>query len=196
MINTTINSLEDYARKIGSEVHYQEIPYPPTPPNNITYHRRHLYFKDDTAIYICYADSKELGPQGVFSGVFIPFDVLISFQMEARKKDVLDKLNPFGGKKKFKSGIPSFDAKVSIKTNDDAIMKRLLQDRSLQNIILYGTEVGEAFIAGINAAGIGFVPELKGKSHFGIFTRQSWIEDAKTIEKLFAEIKSIVKRYR
>lgn len=185
MIEKTISSLKDYARKIGSEVHYKEIPYPPTPPNNVTYHRRYLYFKDGPVYFICYADSKELGPQGVFSGVFKTLDAPLSFNVEFRKKDILDKMNVFPSKKICKSGIPSFDSKVKIKTNDQAILKRFLQEREMQNLILDGLNCGDAMLVAINMLDMGFVPELKGKSFIGVYTQMTWIEDRNMIEKLF-----------
>lgn len=185
MMETTIRSLKDYARRIGSEVHYKEIPYPPTPPTNVTYHRRYLYFKDGSAFFVCYADSKELGPQGVISGVFKSLDIPSSFNAEFRKRDILDKLNVFPSKKNCKSGIPSFDSKVRIKTNDTAVLKRFLQERNMQNFIIDGLNSGDAMLVGINMLDMGFVLELKGKSLIGVYTQMTWIEDRNMIERLF-----------
>jgi hypothetical protein len=185
MISSSLNSIEDYARKLGSEVHYKEIPYPPTPPNNITYHRRYLYFNDGSTFFVCYADSKELGPQGVYSGVLKNLDIPLSFNAEFRKRDILDKLNIFPSKKTCKSGIPSFDFKVRIKTTDKALLKRLLQERNMQNLILDGLNSGDAMLVGINMLNAGFIPELKGRSLIGIYTQMTWIEDRNMIERLF-----------
>jgi hypothetical protein len=184
-METTISLLKNHARRIGSEVNYKEIPYPPTPPTNETYHRRYLYFKYGSAFFVCYADSKELGPQGVFSGVFKILDVPSSFNAEFRKRDILDKLNVFQSKSGFKSGIPSFDSKVRIKTNDKALLKRFLQERNMQNLILVGLNSGDAMLIGINMLDMGFVAELKGKAFIGVYTQMTWIEDTNMIEKLF-----------
>lgn len=177
--------LKDYARRIGAEVNHKEIPYPPTPPYNVIYHRRYLYFKLGSAFFVCYADSKELGPQGVFSGVFQTLDIPTSFNAEFRKRDILDKLNVFQLKKSFKSGIPSFDSKVRIKTNDKAMLNRLLQERKLQKLILDGLNSGDAMLIGINMLDMGFAAELKGKSFIGVYTQMTWIEDKNMIENLF-----------
>jgi len=185
MMDKTIRSLKDYARGIGSEVHYKETPYPPTPPTNVTYHRRHLYFKDGSTFFLCFADSKELGPQGVFSGVFKILDAPSSFNAEFRKRDILDRMNIFPSKKICKSGIPSFDSKVKIKSNDRAMLKRFLQERGMQNLILDGLQSDDAMLVGINMLDVDFVPELKGRSAIGLYTQMTWIEDKNMMAGLF-----------
>ena len=92
---SSVDNLKEFARKTGREIEFEEKVYPPAPPNNITYHRRTLYIPNGNSYFVCYADSKEMGPQGVFSGVFAPIELPDSFQVVFRKKDILDKINIF-----------------------------------------------------------------------------------------------------
>jgi hypothetical protein len=182
---SSIEKLKEFARKTGRQIEFKENSYPPVPPNNITYHRRTLYIPNGSSYFVCYADSKEMGPQGLFSGVFIPIEMHASFRVVFRKKDILNKINIFQKKKYLKSGIPGLDSKVSIESQDQASVKRILQDRKMQNKIINGLNSADAMIAGVNHMNIDFVPEFKGRSHFGIYTQMTWIEDTKTIENLF-----------
>ena len=182
---SSVDRIKEFARKSGREVVYNEQAYPPVPPSNITYHKRTLYIPNGNSYFICFANSKELGPQGVFSGVFIPIDLPNSFQVVFRKKDILDKLNLLQRKKFVKSGIPGIDSKISIQTNEQAIVKRMLQERNMQHRIKNGLDSADAMLAGVNHMEVDFVPGLKARSHFGIYTQMTWFEDASIIEKLF-----------
>lgn len=182
---STIDKLKEFARKSGREIEFKEKSYPPAPPNNVTYHRRMLYIQDGNRFFVCFADSTGMGADALFSGVFIPYQLPRDFQMLARKKDIMDKLNPFGKKKTCKTGIPSIDSKIRIESGYPAEVKRMLQDRGMQNKIIDGLSLTDAMQAGVNHMNVDFVPELKGKSHFGIYTQMTWIEDTKIIENLF-----------
>lgn len=181
----TLENIKDFARKTGREIVFKEQAYPPIPPNNIIYHRRTLYIQNGNSYFVCYADSKEMGPRGLFSGVFIPTSLPKSCQMVFQKKDILDRINFFQKKKYLKSGIPGFDSKVSIKSYDRSLVLRFLQEKNMQNKIIKGLNAKEAMQVGVNYLNIDFVPHFKGKSHFGIYTQMTWIEDTKTIENLF-----------
>jgi len=183
--STPFDFYKSFAKKTGREIDFKEQPYPSAIVHKVTYHRRSLYIRNGRSYFICFADSKEMGPQGLYSGVFIPFDAHKGFKMTARKKDVLDRLNPFSNKKLCKTGIPSFDAKVRIESSGPAEVKRVFQNRSMQQLVIDGLDVDDAMMIGINALDLGFVPELKEGSHLGIFTRQKWFDKEKEIEDLF-----------
>lgn len=177
--------LKEFAKSSDREFEYKEAPYHSAMMSKITYHRRKIYIPNGKSFYVCFADSKEVGPKALFSGVFMPYEAPLSTTMEIRKKDVLDKLNPFGKKNQCKTGIPSFDSLVRITSNEPAAVKRIFQDRNIQHLVRDAFKLDPVIIIGINDLDLGFVPELKGKSHLGVFTQQEWIIDGGKIEKLF-----------
>lgn len=183
--NSTIEALKTFASRSGREFDYTETPYPSAMMSKITYHRRKIYIPNGKSFYVCFADSKEMGPKALFSGVFMPYETPQSTTIVIRKKDVLDKLNPFGKKDRCKTGIPSFDSLVRITSNEPAAVKRIFQDRNIQNLVRNAFKLDPVIIIGINDLDLGFVPALKGKSQLGVYTQQEWILDGKRIEKFF-----------
>ena len=107
-----IDNLKHFAKSTGCVAEFNEFAYPSTSLHHVIYHRRTLIIPNGNSVFECYSDSKELGHQGLFSGVFVPFDAIASFTMEARKRNILDKINLFSRKKTFKSGTPGFDSTV------------------------------------------------------------------------------------
>ena len=105
-----------------------------------------------------------------------------------RKKDILDKLNPFLSQKIFKTDCESFDSKTIISGTDYSIVGKYFVNSKIQNLILDSLNFDEGIIVGINECNLDFVPAFKDKSNFGIFSRQKWIVDTYIIEELFAKI--------
>jgi len=188
--NSTVEALRKFANRTGREFDYTETPYPSAMMHKVTYHRRTIYIPDGNKSFVCFADSKEMGPQALFSGVFVPFEASTSTRVVIRKKDIIDKLNPFGKKKTCNTGIPGFDSLVRITSNEPAFVKRIFQDRNIQNLVSDAFKLNEVIIIGINDLDLGFIPTFKGTSHLGIYTQQEWIVDGKMIEKLFHLIES------
>lgn len=186
---TAQDILKEFARGSDREFEYNEVPHPSSDMiSKITYHRRNLYIPENsnsTCYFVCFADSKEMGPKALFSGVFMPFDVLKTTTLDVRKKDILDKLNPFGKKNICKTGTPTFDSQYQISSNDPTAVKRIFQNRGIQNLVADAFKLDGVIQVGINNADVEFVPGLKGKSQLGIYTRQEWITDGRMIEKLF-----------
>lgn len=183
--NSSVEVLKTFANRTGREFDYTETPYPSAMMSKVTYHRRTVYIPDGNKNFACFADSKEMGPKALFSGVFVPFEAPQSTTIVIRKKDILDKMNPFGKKKTCTTGIPTFDSLVRITSNEPAVVKRIFQDRNIQNLVREAFKLDMVIIVGINDLDVGFVPALKGKSHLGIYTQQEWIQDSKRIEQLF-----------
>ena len=183
---TTI--LKEFAKRTDRNFEFTEKPYPSVAMHKVTYHRRMLFIPNninENSYFVCFGDSKELGPKALFSGVFMHVDLPVSTIMTVRKKDVLDKLNPFSKKKYCKTGIPGFDSQVRITADDPAAVKRVFQDRKMQKLVKDAIKLDAGIIVGINDVNIDFVPILKEKSHLGVYIQQEWILDCKMIEKLF-----------
>ncbi len=192
---SSIEILKEFARRTHRRVEYSEKSYPDVYP--VTFHRRTLYVPDnefESSYYVCFHDSKEMGEYNLFSGVFTSIDVPLSTEAKVRKKDILDKLNPKIKKHSYKTG-SNFDSKAVIMGNDADRIKRIFSKSSIQKIALKVFEPEEVFFIGINVLDVDFVPGLKGKSHFGIFTTRKWILDKEMIEKLFLLIESFKRQF-
>ncbi len=181
--------LKVFAKNTGRSFEFKEEPHPSADMiSKITYHRRYLYIPENSnnsCYFVCFADSKEMGPKALFSGVFMPFDVPKTTTLDVRKKDILDKLNPFGKKNICKTGTPTFDTQYQISSNDHTAVKRIFQNRGIQNLVADAFKLDGVIQVGINDVDVEFVPGLKGKSQLGIYTRQEWITDERMIEKMF-----------
>jgi len=191
---SSLEILRSFAKRTGRDFNFTETPYPSAALHKVTYHRRTLYIPNDineNSYFVCFGDSKELGTKALFSGVFISADLPVSTSMTARKKDVLDKINPFGKKKYCKTGTPSFDSQVRITADDAAAVKRIFQDRKIQKLVTDAFKLDAGIIVGFNDVDVNFVPLLKGKSHLGIYIQQEWILDGKLIDKLFNLMESL-----
>jgi hypothetical protein len=185
---SAIDLFNDYARKTGRELIYKEQPYPSTAMQRITYHRRTLYLNDRTAdniCFACFADSREFGKYALFSGIFMPVDLPLTCHISIRNKDILDKLNPFNKKKLLKTGIPAYDAKTVITGNDPLAVKKIYQERRIQQLTDLALPLDPGIVIAINEAGIDFIPSFKDKPHLGIFTTTEWITDNSLIDKLY-----------
>ncbi len=182
--------LQEFAHRTDRDFDYKEVPYPSSAMmSKITYHKRTLVIPENsnhTSYFVCFADSKEMGPKALFSGVFMPFDIPKSTSVVIRKKDVLDKLNPFGKKNFCKTGTPTFDKQYQISSNDPTVVKRIFQERPVQKLVRDAFKIEGVIMVGINEVDVDFVPGLKGKSQLGIYTQQEWITDGRKIENLFA----------
>jgi len=185
---SSLETLKEIAKRTGREAVSSEIPYPSAAIHKVTYHRRTLYFPNNSyenSYFVCFADSKEFGNHAVFSGVFFPIDIGSSTHMVIKNKDILDKINLFGKKKFLKTGIPSYDSRVLIKGNDAVAVKRLFGEKRMKNLIDHTLKLHPGIIVAINDADVNFVPGLKGKSNLGIFITREWIMEVDLIEKLF-----------
>jgi hypothetical protein len=185
---TSIELLNDFARKTNRKVESSEKPYPTAKLHRVTYHRRTLFMPNDVnegSYFVCFGDSREFGNYAVFSGVFTSIDIPSSSRIIVRNKDILDKLNPFGKKKYCKTGIPTFDAMTRIEANDPVMVKKIFQERKMQNLVKHAIKLDPGIIISINDADVDFVPGLKGKSQLGIFITREWILDPRLIERLF-----------
>jgi hypothetical protein len=189
---TAIEILTEFAKHSGRQIEIEEKAYPSAGPlHPVTYHRRRVCIPNNpknTSYFICFGDSKEMGEKATFSGVFIPVEFATSFQIKIRKKDLMDKLNPFHKKDIIRSGIQQFDSQVAISGNDPIKARRFFNKRIIQNLVLRAFDIDEGFIVAVNELNIDFVPGLKGQSHVGIYSTQEWILDRIRIEKLFTLI--------
>jgi hypothetical protein len=193
---SAIQELSEIARRSGRELKFSEQPHKTsTAFHPVTYHRRKVYMpnKEKATCYFCwYADSTEFGDYRLFSGAFIPWDIPRASRLRIRKKDVLDRWNPFRKTNLFKTGSHKFDGSVVFSGQDDLNVRSLILDGKFQQFVLDALEVDPAVKVGVNLVNLDFVPPLQERSHLGVFFTQLWEFNPERIEQLFA----LMERFR
>jgi len=194
---SSIDILKEFAKRTGRNVEFSTKNHDYTIMHPVRYHQRSLYIPnnpDQTSFFICYGDSgapSNIGESVLYSGVFIPVDLPGDSIIKIRKKDILDKLNIFKKKKYLKSGFENFDAQTTIRGNDSLSAQKIAKSRKVQENILEAFNLDESLSIGLNTVNASFVPRLKDRSLFGIYTLNGWILEEKKIEKLFEVMENI-----
>lgn len=193
---SSIEILREYARRTNRKVEYSEKSYPDVHP--ITFHRRTLYIPNnefESSYFVCFHDSKAMGEYKLYSGAFITIDVPVTLTARIRRKDWIDKMNP-KIKRQTLSIDNTFDTKLLLTGNDQSRIKKIFSNNTVRGIILKAFELEEVLYMGINTCEIDFVPGLKGKSNFGIYTTQKWILERDMIERLFFTVEALRRCFR
>lgn len=191
---STIELLTDFANWTSRKIYASEILYPSLAIRRVTLHKRTVYIpdtKEELCFLVGYHDPKSFSENELFFGVFftIPFPSTTTFNI--RKKDMLDKLNPFLAKKSLTIGSPKFDSSTVITGNNKILTSEILNDTKVQDLILELLEIRDCVNIGLNDVDLDFVPHFKDKSSFGVFTKQVWFVDTEMIENLFAKVRQL-----
>ena len=193
---SAIEELSELARRSGREIKFSEQPHKTsTAIHPVTYHRRRVYMpnKEKATAYFCwYADSTEFGEYRLFCGAFIPWDIPRASRLRIRKKDVLDRWNPFRKYNPIKTGSQKFDGSVVFSGQDDLNVRSLLFDGKFQQMVLKTLEMNPALKVGVNMVNLDFAPPLQDQSHLGVFFTQHWEFKLERIEQLF----DLMERFR
>lgn len=193
---STIELLSDFAVQTNRKIYSTEVLYPSTAVHRITLHKRTVFIPDtdeELSFLVGYHDPRSFSENELFFGVFFKTSLPSTLSFDIRKKDILDKLNPFLAKKIFKTGSNQFDSSAVITGNDNIKTNQVLNDRVLQNLILELLEVRECLNIGLNEVNLNFVPNFVGSSNFGVFTKQAWFVDHEIIQNLFVQIRQLEK---
>lgn len=193
---STIELLSEFAANSHRAIHFTENAYPTSTAERVVHHKRTVYMANnahETSFLVGYNDPKNFGANELHFGVFAPLDRFQAYTFSARKKDLLDRLNPFLRKKTITSGIDYYDQMLIISGNDEGAVRKILGMNGLVNHISESIEMRNAINIGLNACFIEFVPAFKDKSSFGIFTRQEWIMDHEIIEQMFKKVEAMRK---
>ncbi|MCX6232207.1 MAG: hypothetical protein NTZ33_11755 [Bacteroidetes bacterium] len=187
---SAIDKLIAFTEKTNRKIYFAEYMYPGILSKNAN-HKRTVYIPDtaeELIFLIAYQDPKSMSENELFFGAFFPISISTSSTMNIRKKDIIDKINPFLKHKIFKTGTEQFDASAIISGNDETLVSKYFLQYNMQNLVLDSLDISNAINIGINELDLDFVPAFKNKSHIGIFTRQKWLVDNAIIEKLFKNI--------
>lgn len=194
---STLDALSEIARLTNRQIFVSEAPYPGTTINPVVLHKRTVYMpdaKNDRCFLAAFSDPKSFENNNMFFGVFFTVPWPKSSTFEIRKKDTLDRLNPFLAGKTHRIEGGHFNSAAVIKGNDERLMNRILLNEQTQQLILDVLSMNEYWFAGLNAVDLGFIADINQYSCFGIYTRQTWITDRERIEELFAIAAGLCRR--
>ena len=168
---------------------FKEEPYPTYYGNRLTKYRTTVYISNraiDSCYFVCFWDPfYKIGEYTKFSGIFFPISYGSNQTFNIRKRNFVDALNPFSKNTSSKTGLSAFDSKVVIKNPDQAQLPKLFRSSKAHYLFFQALDIDKAMTIGINELNLDFVPALKNKPHFGIYTRQEWFLDPQDIEELF-----------
>ena len=185
---TTKEIFTEFAEASGRTIEYKEQAYPSMRAYSIALHKRTAYIPNNaegTSYYVCFQDPKYLGKLNLFCGVFIPVSLPLSTTLNIREQHIFDKLNPFLNKRTLSTGSKRFDNKVVITGNDLNTVRSIFTDSQIQKLVLETLKLAGPLNITVNEPDFDFVPDLKGKSRFGIYNKHEWFMEAKQIEPMF-----------
>lgn len=192
---TNIEILEEFAKNTNREIFYTEEEYPVSFIRKIPKYKRTVYIpmnKEESIYFILYGDPfSKIGVDTFFCGMYFPINVPLPTKLNFRKKDVLDKVNPFTRKEIVKTGNRFFDSKVVTRGNDFKLIHSMLVDKQFQKTIIDSFKMKGLFYFSINETNVDFVEKFKGKSHFCIYNPQNWVLDFSIVEKWYKMIEEI-----
>lgn len=198
MTNDTpdIAILKNFAKSINRKIFIEESQYQHSAIHPVRYHRRKVYlnFEDDIPIYFaCFGDSRDFSKYANYSGVFLDTDFPLNSTFKIRKKDVLDKINPFLRNNSFQTGNRNFDSNIVIEGKNSLSTISLLESRDIQSIIKEVFDFDQLVYFGLNDVKPDFVPTFANKSTIGFYKVNDWIIKTEKIIYIFEQLKSIQK---
>ena len=189
-----IEKLGIFALETGRQIKSSETPYTSTSVHPVIYHKRTVCITDNNKVYyICFGDSRNFGNYANFSGVFFLLDTPLTTTITIRKKDILDKINPFLKCSNYKTGDNKFDSSIVLEENDINTADNILKHSEIRNTIIDFTKKQQLYRFGINEINLDFIEHFKNKSFIGIYILNDWIVDPKVIEEIFRISHKIIK---
>lgn len=185
---SSIQKLEEFAKRSGRHIETDVKVYPSNALQPVAYHIRNVCIPNNahrSTYFASFSDTRRMDGRATYSGVFFPIDVYKDTNIRVRPKHIIDKLNFFDRNKGYKTGFQSFDSKVVFEEFYNVGGSKIFTNRKVQDVILRAMDFDIRLRVGVNCVNLDFIPELKGKSHFGIYTRQDWFVNPEKIEILF-----------
>ena len=185
---SAIEILKDFALNTGRKIEFSEKHYPTRISHRGFSHVSHAIVSDklnQNEYFVSYSDSRGFGDNANYSGFFFLMDAPAASTIKIRKKNVLDKLNPFFKQNRFSSRYSEFNTKVVIEENDIALTNRIFSNTLTQELTREILNLDDRIRVGVNNINVDIVPVLKGKSTFGIYLAGEWLLNETILEKLF-----------
>ena len=185
---TAIEELKEFAKKTNREIDFDDKTYVASGINPRNLVKQHVIISsstNDEPYFVNYCDMAAIGDNAMYSGFFFPVEFPVSTLVKVRQKNVLDKMNLFSKKPKFKTQSRKFDSKVIIEENDERSSGKLFYSQGLQTLLLDILKLDPRLKLGVNHIKVDLVPELKGKSTLGIYITEQWLLDEAIVKKLY-----------
>jgi hypothetical protein len=192
---STIEILTEFAEFSKRNIFSKEMPYPTSAADPVMHYKKSFFMPDkadENCFLIGFHDPKSFNENELFFGVFFPLPLSKTSKINIRKKDILDKLNPFKHNI-YKTDSDNFDSLTVITGNDNTLNGKLLSNSHIQQLIIDSLNISELINIGLNEFDLDFVPAFENRSNFGIFTKQKWILDSTIIENLFTKTEQLRK---
>jgi hypothetical protein len=180
--------LTEFAAKTNREIVVSQQDYPKTTIRPRNFYKKQIIIKDKDEQQICFVwfqDSKAFDKDAMFSGLFFPVQLPEIYEVEIRKKDILDKANPFAQKSSFKSRIIRFSRQTFFEDNDPKITEKIFNNMEIQKMVLQALSINGMMRVGINTIKPKEIEAFENQAVFGIYTRDNWIFEENIIEVLF-----------
>lgn len=195
MEQSNLDKLKSFAHRTGREIVYTEEQYPLPSYRKIPRYKRTVYIpynSDNNLFFVLFSDHYyKVGVHTVFCGVYFATEFSANTKLNFRKKDIIDKLNPFQPKDKIKFNDRLVDSQLVTTGNDEGAISRYFRHPVLQRLMIENLDTNMFVNFSVNETPVDFVPQLKDTSHFAIINPQEWIFDEKIIEGWFDTMQQI-----
>lgn len=185
---SSMELLIDFAERTGRRAIAEEKCYSQLAVQGIVSSKRTIRIpnnEEEKVFLVGCNDMKELTEKGFYFGVFISLpDVRNEIEVTAKKRDILDRINPFAGTDRFLTSDDGFNKRTVVSGNVDDHLSHILNNRKLQEQMEKALNLADGMMMGINYVNLDFVPALKGKSAMGFFVLQQWLVEDEILEQL------------
>ncbi|MBI9068596.1 MAG: hypothetical protein JEZ09_14970 [Salinivirgaceae bacterium] len=192
---SSIEKLQEFAKNTQRKIEYFDATKSVNVFSQIPVAKRKVSISNldgQNTFFISHNDTQKLGDSSFYSGFFFPMNIPSHIKIDIRRKNIIDKLNPFFNESNFKSGSKKFDKQVVIKQNDTNLTHELFSKRKIQELTITSLKLDERLKIVVNPFAINFVPELIDQSIFGILLCNDWIFESTKIEEFF----SLIEKFR
>ncbi|MEA3317566.1 MAG: hypothetical protein U9R54_06375 [Bacteroidota bacterium] len=136
---SAIELLKDFAKKTGRQINISEKRHPSIGIKGRVFHKNYAIISDKknhNGYFVNYFDAKQFDDNAKYSGFFFSIDAPSTSKIQIRKKNILNKLNPFFKKNRFTSRYQDFDSQAIITENDLNLTSNIFRNRKFQNLTL------------------------------------------------------------
>lgn len=195
---SAIEILEEFAKRTNREIEVSKNEYPPIgiPPRYL--HRNYVIISslsNPLVYFASFNDDKAFGDHAMYSGLFFPISASASSVVKIRKRNTLDKLNPFLNQRDYSGLSENFSSEVVITANEIRTVSKYFDKTKTQDLIIEALNLDPRIRVGINNVDVNIIPGFKKKSLFGIYISPQWCLEELLIEKLFRIAEELRKRY-
>lgn len=174
MEEQAIRKLEEFARQTKKEIQVKKE------------NGQAVIIKGGDNLYFIACD-RELnsGFRSFFSGVFTTASEPCPSRMDIVKKGFLDHLSFRIGYQAVKIGIPVFDKKYRITSNNPPMVHRLMGTTDGRNAVDAALDIRPGMTVSINEIVTEVVPEIRDHAQLSVYLFKDWMTNGEEIDRLF-----------